>query len=81
VVAAIAPAFSLIVHDPADHYFGGEHAETLYQWAREPKALWLEEGAGHGTDLLTPELATRLLGELRHRLSPPGGVPSREAAG
>jgi pimeloyl-ACP methyl ester carboxylesterase len=73
VVAAIAPAFTLIVHDPADHYFAGDHAETIYQWAREPKALWLEEGAGHGTDLLTPEFATRLLAELRHRLSSPGG--------
>jgi pimeloyl-ACP methyl ester carboxylesterase len=74
VVGAIAPAFTLIVHDPEDHYFGREHAETLYAWAREPKALWWEDGAGHGTDVLTPAFAVRLLAELRARVSSPGGV-------
>ena len=68
VVAAISPAFTLIVHDPADHYFGREHAEALYQWAAEPKALWLEAGRGHGTDLLTPDLAERLASEIAGRL-------------
>jgi pimeloyl-ACP methyl ester carboxylesterase len=77
VVGAIAPAFTLIVHDPHDHYFGREHAETLYGWAREPKGLWWEEGAGHGTDLLTPEFAARLLAELRARVSSPRGVVDR----
>jgi pimeloyl-ACP methyl ester carboxylesterase len=77
VVAAIAPGFTMIVHDPDDHYFGMEHAETLYQWAGEPKALWLEEGVGHGTDLLTPAFAARLLDELRDRVSSPRSVPSR----
>jgi pimeloyl-ACP methyl ester carboxylesterase len=68
VVAAIAPAFTLLVHDPADHYFGREHPETLYRWAREPKDLWWLDGAGHGTDLLTPALAARLVADLRVRL-------------
>ena len=71
IVGAIAPAFTLVVHDPEDHYFGVGHAEALYQWAREPKALWLEEGVGHGTDLLTPTFARRLLDELRARVSSP----------
>jgi hypothetical protein len=65
VVAQIAPAFTLVVHDPADHYFGGEHAETLMEWAGPPKALWLEREAGHGTDLLTADFADRLVAELR----------------
>jgi alpha-beta hydrolase superfamily lysophospholipase len=69
VVARIAPAFTLIVHDPADHYFGVEHPKTIYTWAREPRALWWEEGAGHGTDLLTPEFGARLMADLRHRLA------------
>lgn len=69
VVSAIAPAFTLVVHDPNDHYFGREHAETIYRWAREPKGLWLEDGRGHGTDLLTPDLADRLVAELRLRLA------------
>jgi pimeloyl-ACP methyl ester carboxylesterase len=68
VVASIAPAFTLIVHDPADHYFRLEHAETLYRWANEPKSLWFEEGMGHGTDLLTTSLADRLVTEIRARL-------------
>ncbi len=68
LVAKIAPAFLLVVHEADDHYFGREHAETLYQWAEEPKALWLEEGTGHGTDLLTPSLAGRLVAELRQRV-------------
>ena len=68
LVANIAPAFLLIVHESDDHYFGRQHAETLYEWAREPKALWLEEGTGHGTDLLTVSLADRVLAELRRQL-------------
>ncbi len=68
VVANIAPAFTLVVHDPADHYFGEEHATSIYGWARDPKDLWLLPGTGHGTDLLTPALAGRLLTYLRDRL-------------
>ena len=67
VVAAIAPAFTLVVHDPEDHYFGPEHAETIHSWAGEPKALWWERRAGHGTELLTPALADRLVAELEVR--------------
>lgn len=75
VVAAIAPAFTLVVHDPEDHYFGRDHAESIHSWAHEPKALWWEERAGHGTDLLTPVLADRLVAELRARgVTGPGPV-------
>jgi len=73
VVAAISPAFTLIVHDPEDHYFGQDHPEAVYEWAREPKALWWERGAGHGTDLLTRSFADRLLAELRARTVEAGG--------
>jgi pimeloyl-ACP methyl ester carboxylesterase len=74
VVAAIAPAFTIVVHDPDDQYFGPEHAQRLYDSAREPRALWWEHGLGHGSDLLTPEMATRVLTELTARLAP---APSR----
>jgi pimeloyl-ACP methyl ester carboxylesterase len=74
VVAAIAPAFTIVVHDPADHYFGEEHARALHEWAGEPKELWLMPGHGHGTDLLTPPLARRLVDDLRRRLAPPSGT-------
>jgi pimeloyl-ACP methyl ester carboxylesterase len=72
VVARIAPAFTLVVHDPDDHYFGREHAEAIYAWADEPKDLWLVAGAGHGTDVLTPAFTDRLVGELRARLQARG---------
>jgi len=68
VVAAIAPAFTLVVHDPADHYFGEEHAQTLYRWANEPRYLWPVRGAGHGTDLLTDDLADRLTAFIESRV-------------
>lgn len=69
LVAAIAPAFTLVIHDPADHYFGLEHAETLFRWANEPRDLWLLPGTGHGTDLLSPSLADRLLDYAEARLT------------
>jgi pimeloyl-ACP methyl ester carboxylesterase len=75
-VASISPAFTIVVHDPDDRYFGPEHAERLDEWAREPKALWWYSGAGHGTDLLTPELADRLLGEIHARFRPAAGLGS-----
>jgi pimeloyl-ACP methyl ester carboxylesterase len=78
VVASISPAFTVVVHDPDDRYFGPEHADRLYEWAREPKDLWWYPGAGHGTDLLTPELAERLLGEIRARF-PPSAEPGSSA--
>ena len=65
---AIAPAFTLVVADPADHYFSEEHPRTIYGWAREPKELWLLPGTGHGTDLLSPAFTDRLLEELDRRL-------------
>lgn len=72
VVAAIAPAFTIVVHDPDDWYFGPQHAESIYAWAGEPKALWWYPGGGHGGDLLTPALGERLLGELAARFPTPG---------
>ena len=66
--ASIAPAFTLVVADPADHYFAEEHPQTIYRWANEPKDLWLLPGTGHGTDLLSPAFGDRLLAELEHRL-------------
>jgi pimeloyl-ACP methyl ester carboxylesterase len=67
--AAIAPAFTLVVADPNDHYFAEEHPQTIYRWANEPKDLWLMPGTGHGTDLLSPAFTTRLLDELDRRLN------------
>ncbi len=76
--AAIAPAFTLVVADPADHYFSEVHPRTIFGWANEPKDLWLMPGTGHGTDLLSPAFTGRLLAELDRRLRHPGiGPPAR----
>jgi pimeloyl-ACP methyl ester carboxylesterase len=63
----IAPALTVIVHDRDDHFFGPEHAEELHDRARPPKELWWV-GGGHGSDLLTPELADRIVDELSRRV-------------
>ena len=60
-VSEIAPAFVVLVHDPTDWYFDEEHARALYEAASEPKELWWYPGGGHGTDLLTEDLAARVL--------------------
>lgn len=79
VVGRIAPAFTILVHDPTDWYFGPDHPESVYRWAGEPKDLWWYPGGGHGTDLLTPALAARLLVELEQRVTAagPGSAPPR----
>ena len=71
VAANVSPAFLIVVHDPDDHYFGDDHARALHDWAREPKELWWLPNTGHGTDLLTPAFAERLLEELSRRLPAP----------
>jgi pimeloyl-ACP methyl ester carboxylesterase len=72
VMGAIAPAFTIVVHDPGDWYFGPDHAERLYRLAEQPKDLWWYPGGGHGTDLLTTAFADRLLGEVEGRLGREG---------
>jgi len=68
-MARLAPAFSLIIHDPQERYFGPEHAEALAAAALEPTELWWMPGAGHGGALLTPALAARIGEHVRMRLT------------
>ena len=60
VVGNIAPALTVIVHDPGDHFFDATHATALFEAAKEPKKLWWYEGRGHGVDLFDPALAERV---------------------
>lgn len=69
MAASIAPAFTIIVADPEDWYFGPEHPEQLYGWAGEPKELWWYPGGGHGTDLLTTAFAARVLSAIGAQLA------------
>ncbi|MEO5679715.1 MAG: alpha/beta fold hydrolase, partial [Acidimicrobiales bacterium] len=68
VVARIAPAFTLIVHDREDHYLGPEHAESIERWARAPVERWEVVGRGHGTQLLDAPLAERIVAHVRAHL-------------
>lgn len=60
VMGDIAPALTVIVHDPSDQFFDASHATALYEAANEPKQLWWYEGRGHGVDLFDPALAERV---------------------
>lgn len=80
LVAKIAPAFTVVAHDPDDWYFGPAHAEAIYEWAAEPKALWWYPGGGHGGDLLTPELADRIIDETATRLAEAGSAGGARGA-
>ena len=68
VVARIAPAFTLVVHDREDHYLGPEHAESIERWAKPPVERWEVAGGGHGTELLDPALAERIVAHVRAHL-------------
>jgi len=69
-VAAVSPGFVVVAHDPADTVFGPEHAEALFGWARQPKALRWMPGGGHGRSMLTPDLVERLRLEISTQLRP-----------
>ena len=68
VVAKIAPAFTLVVHDREDHYLGPEHAESIERWARPPVERWEVRDGGHGTELLDAALAERIVAHVRAHL-------------
>jgi len=68
VVARIAPAFTLVVHDREDHYLGPEHAEAIVRWARPPVDRWELAGRGHGTELLDDALAERIVAHVQAQL-------------
>lgn len=65
VVARIAPAFTLVIHDREDDYLGPEHAEAIEQWAKPPVERWELQGRGHGTGLLDSSLAERIIAHVR----------------
>jgi pimeloyl-ACP methyl ester carboxylesterase len=58
--ARIAPTPLLVVHGDGDEYFPADHAEEIYQAAREPKELWVVPGFGHAEHGITPELIDRI---------------------
>ncbi len=59
-VADLAPVPVLLIHGKEDHIIPWHHSQQLYEAAREPKDLWLFEGAGHINASLSATFRDRL---------------------
>jgi fermentation-respiration switch protein FrsA (DUF1100 family) len=60
--ALIAPTPLLVVHGDKDEFFPTDHAEQLYEAARDPKELWIVPGFGHAETGAKPALLDRIAG-------------------
>ncbi|HUB40083.1 MAG TPA: alpha/beta fold hydrolase [Streptosporangiaceae bacterium] len=58
--AMIAPTPVLIVHGDRDEYFPSDHAEQLFEAARQPKELWIVPGLGHAESAVSGQLLDRI---------------------
>ncbi|GAA5042219.1 pimeloyl-ACP methyl ester carboxylesterase [Thermocatellispora tengchongensis] len=56
----VTPVPLLIVHGDSDAFFPLDHAEQLFESAKDPKELWVERGYGHAETAATPELIRRI---------------------
>ena len=78
--ARISPTPLLIVHGDQDIYFPPDHAQALYDAAREPKELWLIPGFGHAERHTDDALVDRLAAwaDKAATVSPNEGTPRAE---
>jgi len=58
--ALISPTPLLIVHGDRDEYFPADHADQLYEAARQPKELWIEPGLAHAESAVSNHLLDRM---------------------
>ncbi len=58
--ALISPIPLLVVHGDKDSYFPVDHAQRIFDAAREPKELWIEPGVGHAESGAGPQLIKRI---------------------
>jgi pimeloyl-ACP methyl ester carboxylesterase len=58
--ARISPTPLLVVHGDEDAYFPVDHAQRIYDAAREPKELWIVPGFGHAERGAAPALISRI---------------------
>jgi pimeloyl-ACP methyl ester carboxylesterase len=58
--ARIAGIPLLVVHGDQDPYFPVEHAQRIFDAARDPKELWLVPGYGHAESSCRPALTDRI---------------------
>lgn len=64
--ARISPTPLLVVHGDRDAYFPVDHAQRIYDAAREPKELWIVPGFGHAERGAAPTLIKRIGAWARH---------------
>jgi pimeloyl-ACP methyl ester carboxylesterase len=67
--ARLSPIPLLIVHGDQDEFFPVDHAEQLYEAAREPKELWIIPGFGHAESGARPALLDRIGGWVAEAVS------------
>lgn len=65
----IAPIPLLLLHGDRDEVIPVQHAQRLFEAAREPKQLWIIEGAAHIQSLDQPAVRDRLVSWLTARLA------------
>lgn len=58
--ALIAPTPLLVVHGDRDAYFPADHAEQIFEAARQPKELWVVPGLGHAEAAMSDPLIDRI---------------------
>lgn len=68
-VAKVAPIPLLILHGDRDEVIPLHHARQLFEAAREPKNLWIIEGAAHIQALDSPPVRERLVAWLNEQLT------------
>jgi fermentation-respiration switch protein FrsA (DUF1100 family) len=81
--ARVAPIPFLVVHGDRDPYFPVEHAQQLYEAAREPKELWIVPGFGHAESGSDDALLDRIAAWADETTAgrAPGGEAETERAG
>jgi pimeloyl-ACP methyl ester carboxylesterase len=80
----ISPTPVLIVHGDQDIYFPPDHAQQLYDAAKEPKELWLIPGFGHAERHTDAALIDRMVAwadKASAGVSPAGAAEEQPASG
>jgi pimeloyl-ACP methyl ester carboxylesterase len=77
--ARVSPTPLLVVHGDKDLYFPVDHAQQLYDAAREPKELWIVPGFGHAEAGSSGALVDRI-GRWLWETSGAGGEPAEPGA-
>jgi pimeloyl-ACP methyl ester carboxylesterase len=79
--ARISPTPLLIVHGDKDLFFPVDHAQQLYDAARDPRELWLVPGFGHAEAACQPGLVDRIGGWVTEAAGDAGARAAMAAAG